>query len=61
MDVLKWGADEDADGMPPVCVFSENHKTATLEPDALEAIVRKESKEGLYSKPKDHPLFVPFP
>lgn len=43
VDVLEWGADEDAEGMPPMCVFSSNHKAAILEPDTLEVTVRKES------------------
>lgn len=60
VDILRWGADGNADGMPPVCVLSSNHKTAMLDPEALEEIVRKEVEEALYGEPREHPHFVPF-
>ena len=59
-DVFRWGADEDADGMPPVCVLSSNHKASVQRPEALKAIVQREKEKGFYGEEKDNPPFVPF-
>lgn len=57
---LKWGANEDADKILSFCALSSNHKTASLQPADLGAIVNREFDKCFCGDPMLHPPLVSF-
>ena len=59
-DLLKRGADDDTDGLPPVIVMSANHQGVRKAPGEFQRQVKAEQEAGFMGPCRDHPPFIPF-